>query len=443
MSHRVQLLSPAGSLEKLKIAIDFGADAVYGGVSHFSLRNRAGKVFDLESFKEGVDYVHTKGKKIFATINGFPFNHQIGLLAKHIQQIASLGVDAFIIAAPGVVKLAKELAPHIPIHLSTQANVLNILDAQVFYEMGVKRIVCAREMSLKDAIEVKKHLPDLELEIFVHGSMCFAFSGRCLISSLQNGRVPNRGSCANDCRFDYEYFVEDKDNGKLIPLTDELYIKAPDNPVMMKVKEEEGLGSHILNSRDLNLSGHITEILDSGAISALKIEGRTKSHYYAGISTRTYRLAIDDYYLGLSRPSLYDFELSSLKNRGFSDGYIVKRPFERLDMQNHSTAISKGDFEVCGEVVEGGDAFMCKFTVRPGSEMEILAPLNWDIAPVDNSIGSISVKEEDGVKRYFLILKRILLQDGSSLEVIHSGNTSAVLLPVKLPSYTFLRIRVA
>jgi len=153
---KVELLSPAGNLEKLKIAIKYCADAVYAGVSHFSLRIRAGKEFTFETFKEGIDYAHARGKRVYATINGFPFNSQIDLLKKHILTMAELEPDAFIVAAPGVVRLCRELAPQIPIHLSTQANVLNYMDAQVFWDMGVKRIVVAREISLKDVKEIKK-----------------------------------------------------------------------------------------------------------------------------------------------------------------------------------------------------------------------------------------------------------------------------------------------
>lgn len=417
---KIQLLSPAGSLTKLKIALNYGADAVYAGVSHFSLRNRAGKDFDFESFKKGVEYTHSIGKKVFVTINGFPFNSQLKLLEAHIIKMAELKPDAFIIAAPGVVKLSKKLAPHIPIHLSTQANVLNILDAEVFYEMGVKRIVAARELSLSDAKEIKKYLPELELEIFVHGSMCFAFSGRCLISALQNGRVPNRGSCANDCRFDYEY-----------------YVKNPDNGVMMRLEEEEGVGTHIFNSKDLNLASHITEILDSGVISALKIEGRTKSTYYAGITARTYRMAIDDYYNNFQKPKFYQEELHTLKHRGFTDGYLVRRPFERLDTQNHFSAISEGSYQVNGEVDEGGEYFLCKFTTKIAQNYEIIAPINSKIENVFNDIGKIY--EYDN--RYFLSLNKIILKDGRELGEIHSGNINFVRLPSKLPPHSFLRIK--
>ena len=190
---KVELLSPAGNLEKLKIALDYGADAVYGGVSHFSLRIRSGKEFTMEDYEAGIDYAHERGKKVYTTINGFPFNSQLGLLKKHIEKMADLGPDAMIVATPGVLKLSQEIAPHIPKHLSTQANVMNVLDAQVYHDMGAERIITAREISLRDLMEIKKELPKLELEVFVHGSMCFAYSGRCLISTLQSGRVPNRG----------------------------------------------------------------------------------------------------------------------------------------------------------------------------------------------------------------------------------------------------------
>ncbi len=420
MPNKVQLLSPAGNLHKLKVALNYGADAVYGGVSHFSLRNRAGKEFSYEDFAQGVDYAHSLGKKIFVTINGFPFNNQLKLLENHILKMAELKPDAFIVAAPGVVRLAKKLAPQIPIHLSTQANVLNVLDAEVFYEMGVKRIVAARELSLKDAIEIKKALPQLELEIFVHGSMCFAFSGRCLISALQNGRVPNRGSCANDCRFDYEY-----------------YVKNPDNGVMMRLEEDE-LGTHIFNSKDLNLASHIKEILDSGVIDALKIEGRTKSTYYAGITARTYRMAIDDYYRSVFTPEIYQSELATLKNRGFTDGYIVRRPFERLDTQNHQSALSEGSYQVNAEVDSSGKFALCRHTIRKGESKEIVAPLDSKISESSNENGAIY--QENG--KLFMRFDKILLENGKELDSIHSGNTNKIALPVELPPYSFLREKI-
>ncbi|MDD6054926.1 MAG: peptidase U32 family protein [Helicobacter sp.] len=434
-----ELLSPAGNLKKLKIALEYGADAVYGGVSHFSLRNRSGKEFDFDSFKEGVEYTHNKGKKIYVTINGFPFNSQLKLLESHIEKMASLKPDGFIVAAPGVIKLARKIAPEIPIHLSTQANVLNVLDAQVFYEMGVKRIVAARELSLKDAIEIKKALPELELEIFIHGSMCFAFSGRCLISALQSGRVPNRGSCANDCRFDYEYFVRDLDSDKLVRFDGrEFYAKNPDNGVMMRLQEESGVGTHIFNSKDLNLCEHIPLILESGVIDSLKIEGRTKSSYYAGITALAYRAAIDDYFSGNFNVESYKNELDTLKNRGFSDGYLIHRPYQKLNTQNHFTAISEGSFQVNAEVSENGKTALCRHTIRLNEAKEIVSANVESLVDAKNEIGEIFTFEGKKYIRFF----KILLENGKELESIHSGNTNAFILPFTLPPFSFLRQRV-
>lgn len=420
MSNKVELLSPAGNLEKLKIAFAYGADAVYGGVSHFSLRIRSGKEFTMESFKEGIDYAHSMGKKVYATINGFPFNSQIELLKKHILEIASLEPDALIVAAPGVVRLCRELAPQIPIHLSTQANVMNYLDAQVFYDMGVRRIIAAREISLKDVVEIKKHLPDMEIEIFVHGSMCFAYSGRCLVSAVQMGRVPNRGSCANDCRFEYTLYAVNEDHG-----------------TMFRLEEEPGVGTYIFNAKDMNLASHVNEILESGAVDSIKIEGRTKSPYYAAVTAYTYRMAVDDFYANKFEAQKYQDELLTTKNRGFTDAYLIHRPFEKSDTQNHDYAMSKGTFEVSGLVTSDGEYFHCKYKTYPNDEIEIFAPLNSTIEEVDNEIGKI-YKKEDG--KYYICFKKILTETNKELESVHSGNTNKIKLPGKLPYLTIFRV---
>jgi putative protease len=415
----VELLSPAGNLEKLKIAIDFGADAVYGGVSHFSLRIRSGKEFDLESFKEGIDYAHERGKKVYVTINGFPFNSQLKLLKEHIATMASLEPDAFIVATPGVLKLAHQIAPHIPLHLSTQANVMNVLDAQVYYDMGARRIIAAREISLKDLGQIKEELPDLEIEVFVHGSMCFAYSGRCLISTLQSGRVPNRGSCANDCRFPYE-----------------MYAANPETGTLFKLVEDEGIGTYIMNSKDLNLASHIQEIIDSGCIDSLKIEGRTKAPYYAAITAKVYRRAIDDYYAGESDPERYQKELNTMQNRGFTDAYLINRPFEKHDTQNLDYSMMMGTHQVSGIVDESGEYFECKYKTFPNDTMELVFPEGSPIEAVDNEIGKIW--EENG--EWHISFKQLLAENGKIWDQVHSGNLNRFKLPASLPSFTFFRI---
>ena len=416
---KVELLSPAGTLEKLKIAFDFGADAVYGGVSHFSLRIRSGKEFSWEDFAEGIAYAHKRGKKVYATLNGFPFNSQISLLKKHILKMAELKPDAFIVATPGVLKLCHDLAPDMPLHLSTQANVMNVLDAQIYHEMGATRIITAREISLKDLKAIRAELPSLELEVFVHGSMCFAYSGRCLISTLQSGRVPNRGSCANDCRFEYE-----------------MYAANPDTGTLFRLEEEPGVGTYIMNSKDLNLASHMKEILDSGAVDSVKVEGRTKTAYYAATTAKAYRMAIDDYYADEFNEEKYQYELQSLQNRGYTDAYLVSRPFEKHDTQSLDFSMQLGTHQVSGVVNAEGTHFLCKFKTMPGDELEVVFPLGSNVAIVDNEIGA--TYERDG--KSYLKFKELKAKNGKIYEEIHSGNTNEIALPTSFPSYTFFRV---
>lgn len=413
-----ELLSPAGNFEKLRLAIAYGADAVYGGVSSFSLRIRSGKEFNYETYNEAVRYTHEKGKKIYATINGFPFNAQINSLKKHIQTMNEISPDAFIVATPGVIKLCQQLAPNMPLHLSTQANVLNYLDAEVYYEMGVKRIVAAREIGLRDIAKIKKHLPNLQIEIFVHGSMCFAYSGRCLISAVQSGRVPNRGSCANDCRFPYEMYIKNEDSGTLFKL------------------EEDDAGTHILNSKDLNLAPKLDEILSTGSIDALKIEGRTKSPNYVATTAKVYREAIDDFYAHSFDAKRYEEELNSTKNRGFTQGYLVKHPSQKRNTQNLQTAISEGSYQVYGLIDKSGKTFKAKDTILKGVFYEIMSPNESDITPIDNDIGQIIKKQE----KFYICFKSIKTATNKELQEVHSGNTNDILLPSELPSFSFLRL---
>jgi putative protease len=415
---KVELLSPAGNLEKLKIALAYGADAVYGGTSTFSLRIRSGKEFDIDSFKEGIDYAHTLGKKVYCTVNSFPFNSQLKLYENHISKMAELKPDAFIVSSAGVIKIAKKIAPNIPIHLSTQANVMNALDAEVYYDMGVERIITAREISLKDCEAIKRALPKLELEVFVHGSMCFAYSGRCLVSALQMGRVPNRGSCANDCRFPYE-----------------IYAYNPETNTTFRLDEEEGVGTYIMNAKDMNMASHVDELLKSGVIDSIKIEGRTKSPYYAGVVTKAYRHAIDDYYAGDFDASRYQAELNTTQNRGFTDAYLLSRPFEKHDTQSHAFTIQDGTHQVSALVNENGESWRCKDKTCIGDRVEIVLPVGVNIDEMDNEFGTITKIEE----RYWLTFKALISVSGKRFECIHSGDLNDILLPTKLPSYTILR----
>ena len=414
---KVELLSPAGDMEKLKIAIEYGADALYAGVSHFSLRCHSGKEFDYDTFAEAVKYSHDRGVKVYATVNGFPFNNQIKLVQNHIKKLNNIGVDAMIISTLGVIREAKELAPDVDIHLSTQANALNILDAKAYWEYGVSRIIAAREATLKDLKQIKQAVPELEIEAFVHGAMCFAYSGRCLISSLQFGRNANKGSCANDCRYPYVMYAENPETGTLLKL------------------EEYEDGTYIMNSKDLNLIKHVDEILASGAVDSIKIEGRTKAPYYAGVVTKAYRKAIDDFYAGNFDSKKYEDEILTTKNRGFTEAYLVNRPYEKHDTQNLQTSLTNGSYQVSGIVNEDKTTFMCKYKTLPNDEIEIVLPYGKEIKECENEIGKIC--QENG--KWKLKLKKIITENGKELQSVHSGNLNPIKLPCELPYLTFLR----
>lgn len=414
---KTELLSPAGNLTKLKIAINYGADAVYASVGNFSLRTRSAKEFTQESFTQGICYAHSHGKKFYATLNAFPFNAQIENIKKHIEFLSQNGVDGVIVATPGVIELCKKIAPKMEIHLSTQANVMNYLDAEIYHKMGVSRIVLAREISLKDAVSIKEKLPNLQIEIFVQGSMCFAYSGRCLVSALQSGRFSNRGSCANDCRFKYE-----------------IYAKNPENSALFRLEERENEGTYIMNSKDLNLASHIDKILATGAIDSLKIEGRTKSEYYAACTTNAYRRAIDDYFAGNFRAEIYESELATLKNRGFTDGYLIHKPYERSETQNLDTSIENGTAQV-EAISEDGEFFAVKGKIVPGEIYEIFAPFGAEISPVKNEIGEIF--SENG--KFYMKFDKILTQTNKEFSEIHSGNLNKIKSPAKLSEFCFLR----
>jgi putative protease len=280
----------------------------------------------------------------------------------------------------------------------------------------------AREISLKDCEAIKKVLPALELEIFVHGSMCFAYSGRCLVSALQTGRVPNRGSCANDCRFPYE-----------------IYAHSPESNTTFRLNEEEGIGTYIMNAKDMNMASHVDEILKSGVIDSLKIEGRTKSPYYAGVVTKAYRHAIDDFYAGDFQKERYQKELHTTQNRGFSDAYLVSKPFERNNTQSHSFTIQDGTHQVAGLVSEDGLTWRCKDKTCVGESVEIVLPVGMTLKEMENDACKIEQIEDS----FYITFKKMLSTTGKEFKCIHSGDLNDIILPIKLPSYTILRRGIA
>lgn len=356
----MELLAPAGDLEKLKIAIDYGADAVYFGGEAFGLRAGAGN-FTKEEIREGAKYAHERGKKIYMTVNIFAHNEDIRLLPDFLRGIADLEIDAFLVSDPGVIAVFREILPNAVLHLSTQANTTNYMTAKFWYDMGISRIVAAREMSFEELREFRREIPeDMEIEAFVHGAMCISYSGRCLMSNFMTVRDANRGACAHPCRWNYS-LMEEKRPGEYFPV------------------EEDQRGTYVFNSKDLCMIGHIPEMVEAGIASA-KIEGRMKTIFYAATVVRVYREAIDRYY---ADPASYRFrpewleELSKVSNRHFTTGFFLGRPDESAQNYESSAYIREYDFigivrsydgETGSALIEQRNHF------RVGDEIEIFGP---------------------------------------------------------------------
>lgn len=358
--NKIELLAPAGDLEKLQIAIDYGADAVYFGGELFGLRAGA-KNFSMKDIEEGVRYAHDRGRKAYLTVNVFAHNEDISQLDYFLKQIRNIPIDAFIVSDPGVVMMIQDQIPDAEIHLSTQANTTNYKSAEFWHKHGVKRIVLAREMTFDELKELRRRMPEtLELEAFVHGAMCISYSGRCLLSNFMAERDANRGECAHPCRWKYS-LVEEKRPGEYYPVA------------------EDERGTYILNSRDLCMIEHIPEIIESG-LSSAKIEGRMKSIFYVATIVSAYRRAIDAYY---ENPQGYRFdsswltELKKVSHREFTTGFYFDKPSNRD--QNYQTSAYTRDYSFVGLVksydpATGFAVIEQRNKMNTGDEIEVFGP---------------------------------------------------------------------
>ncbi|MFZ5986321.1 MAG: peptidase U32 family protein [Bacillota bacterium] len=378
---KVELLAPAGSLEKLKMAVIYGADAVYLGGEEFGLRAHA-ENFTTEDLKAGIEFAHNRGKKVYITMNIFPHNDDLRGMPDYIKEVSNMGVDAIILSDPGVFSLVKEFAPDMEIHLSTQANNTNWMSSRFWHQQGVKRIVLARELSLKEIKEIREQVPDsLELEVFIHGAMCISYSGRCLLSNYMAGRDSNRGQCAHPCRWKY-YLVEEKRPGEYLPVL------------------ENERGTFIFNSKDLCMIEHLPQIIESGAAS-LKIEGRMKSSFYVATVVKAYREALDAYYEGKDN---YKFnpkwleELSKASHREYTTGFYFDKPDSEGQIYHTSSYIRGYDF--IGVVLEyDKTSGVAKVEQRnrmfTGDEIEVVNPVGEFFTQRIDSMKNIDGEEID------------------------------------------------
>ena len=353
-----ELLAPAGNLEKLKMALIYGADAVYMGGKAFGLRAFSDN-FEQDDMRQGIAYAHSLGKKAYITINIFPHNDDLAALPDYISDVAAMAADAIIVSDPGVYRIARQTAPGLPIHISTQANCTNWAAAQFWQELGAARLVLARELSLREISLIRQKV-DIELEAFVHGAMCMSYSGRCLISNYLTGRDANRGECAQPCRWKY-HLMEESRPGVYLPVT------------------EDDRGTYIFNSKDLCLLQHLPELVDSG-LSSFKIEGRMKSVHYVATVVKVYREAIDCY---ASSPASFKVreswldELQKVSHREYTTGFYFNKTSAQDQIYTSSSYMQTHDF--VGLVKEydpisGRALIEQRNNIKAGEEIEIMQP---------------------------------------------------------------------
>jgi putative protease len=358
--HKPELLIPAGNLEKLRTAILYGADAVYTGVEGLSLRTGSAEM-TVEDLAQGVNEAHLKGVRIYAAVNTFSRNADLDQAKKIIPKLATIGIDAVIVSEPGMLRLIKSLAPQLPVHLSTQANTTNLEAVRFWQDQGVRRIILGRELNLKEVGEIAAAVPEMELEIFIHGAMCMAYSGRCYLSAFRNKRSANEGDCSQPCRWEYLLYESTR----------------PSDPFII---EEDERYSYLLSSKDLCLIEYLSEVLASG-VTSLKIEGRMKSAYYVAVVTRTYRQALDTLMRQKEkykcRQEWID-ELGTVSNRGYTAGFAFSE--EKINETNQEIKYIQ-THEPAGKVLNYDTEnkrilFSVRNRIKIGDCLEILLPEN-------------------------------------------------------------------
>ena len=404
---RAELLIPAGSLEVLKTAVTFGADAVYIGGEAFGLRAKA-RNFSAEDMAEGIRFAHERGVKVYVTANIFAHNRDLEGARAYFEELREIGPDALIISDPGMFTLAKEVWPEAEIHISTQANNTNYMTYRFWWGLGAKRVVSARELTLAELAEIRSNIPDeMEIESFVHGAMCISYSGRCLLSNYFTGRDANQGACTHPCRWKYAVMEESRP-GEYFPVY------------------ENERGTYIFNSGDLCMIGHIPELIDAG-IDSFKVEGRMKTALYVATVARTYRKAIDDYLSGeenyRGNMDWYLHEIGKCTYRKFNTGFYFGRPTEESQIYDNSTYISEAVYLGIVDAAEENGLISIeqrnKFCV--GDEIEIMKPDGRDIAAR---------------------VERILDEDGQEMESApHAKQKLKVQLSEPAEKYDLLRMR--
>ena len=385
-----ELLSPAGSYKSMRYAFAYGADAVYAGQPRYSLRVRNNEFNHLEVMAEAVAEAHRGGKLFYVASNVSPHNNKVRTYLRDMEPVIEMNPDALIMADPGLILLVRERWPEVPIHLSVQANAVNYASVRFWHRQGISRVILSRELSLEEIAEIRDQCPEMELEVFVHGALCIAYSGRCLLSGYMNHRDPNQGACTNACRWKYQaHDAVQTETGDIVPATGTWTPPAePEEQPLVLLQEatrpgelmpayEDEHGTYIMNSKDLRAVQHVPELVRMG-IHSLKIEGRTKSHYYVARTAQTYRRAIDDAVAGIPFDMDRMRELDHLANRGYTEGFYrrhVPEAYQNYDQGSSTNARQ----QFVGEISEidsdrGWATVEVKNRFATGDRVELITP---------------------------------------------------------------------
>ncbi len=375
-----ELLSPAGSLKSLRYALAYGADAVYAGMPRYSLRVRNNEFDTLEPLRLGIGEAHRQRKKLFLACNLMPHGAKLKTFMDDLAPVVELGPDALIMADPGLIMLVRERWPELPLHLSVQANTVNAAAVRFWQSVRVSRVILSRELSLDEVEAIRQACPDMELEVFVHGALCIAYSGRCLLSGYFNHRDANQGACTNSCRWEYKVSerLQGEVNSGRHPAADEVYLlEEKERPGRYLPVLEDEHGTYIMNSRDLRAVEHVERLVRIG-VDSLKIEGRTKSYYYVTRATQTYRRAIDDAAADRPfRPELLE-ELDGLANRGYTDGFYQRHSPQKLQNYELGSSTNRHQLFVAEVVGNSADSGMVELDVKNklavGDRLQLIAP---------------------------------------------------------------------
>jgi len=462
MKKSPELLLPAGGLERMQTAFDFGADAVYAGSPRYSLRARNNEFAKLDVLSDGIKEAHARGKKFFLTVNTLPHNSKLKTFVADMEPLIAMRPDALIMADPGLIMVTRERWPDMPIHLSVQANTTNYWGVKFWQRIGVERIILSRELSMEEIAEIRQECPDIELEVFVHGALCIAYSGRCLLSGYFNHRDPNQGTCTNSCRWDYKVHdaqIDDMGDAKLLegfdfnkaqeeanqafegingqvrhPRADKIFLLEESNRPgeYMPIMEDEH-GTYIMNSKDLRAVEQVAELAKIG-VDSLKVEGRTKSVYYVARVAQAYRKAIDDAVAG--KPFDYSLlaELEGLANRGYTTGFLERHQTQEYQNYLYGHSIAKQS-QFVGQIrdvdADGWATIDVKNRFALGDTLEIIHPRGNQLIVLDQMKRKnefVDVAAGNGIQvqipnmqgREKALVARVIQSDGS-VSVATSG----------------------